>query len=105
MLSKFCCQIPLADHHISGWKAILNFAAVKRDSVRDRSEFFFFLSLGTFGARLVGFEVARACDNGNSEPTCDHGARSAVQDNPSRNSGKEVHNSSVLDRLIGTCQE
>ena|SRR5579862_3887961 len=62
----------------------------------------FLSSSGAFSLCVICFETARAGDNGNSEATNDHGAGSAVQDNPSRNSGKEIHNNSnALDRLIG----
>jgi len=102
VLSKLLCQIPLADHNIAGWETMVNFAAIERDFVRDCSEFFFFLSSGAFSPYVICFETALAGDNRNSEATDDHGA-SAVQDNPSRNSGKEIHNNSnALDRLIGT---
>jgi hypothetical protein len=103
-LSKLFCQIPLADHNIPGWKAVVNFAAIERDFIRDSSELFFFLSPGTFSSCLACFEAARAGDNGNSKTTRDHGAHSAVQDKPSGNSGKEVHNSNALNSLIGTSQ-
>jgi hypothetical protein len=103
VLSKLLCQIPLADHNIAGWETMVNFAAIERDFIRDGSEFFFFLSSGAFSPYVICFETTCAGDNRNSEATDDHDAGSAVQDNPSRNSGKEIHNNSnALDRLIGT---
>jgi len=69
---------------------MVNFVAVERDFVCNRSEFCFFPSPGTIHLRLICFKTVSEGNNGNSEAARDQRTRSSVQDDPRWNPTKEV---------------
>jgi hypothetical protein len=76
-LAKSFREIALADDHVPGWVASMDFATVGRNLIGERAKFFLPVTLGTFDSGLIGFQI-RSARNHDPDSTGDHRAGSPV---------------------------
>jgi len=89
-LAKLFRQVALADDHVPGWVALMDFATVGRNLIGERAKFFLPVTLGTFDSGLIGFQI-RSARNRDPDSTGDHRAGSPVQGNPQKTTCEGIH--------------